>query len=180
MPGILKSRPLSARIIAVFAAVVVPTIGVLGYFFYISQRDALDNSLGQRLVSVAQSAATRFNPIILSSFVPGDEQGRSYTSYRKNLITIRDRTGLSRLYIFDRNGNSLLDTQGNVPLGTPYARLEFQSREIEQALAGEGVASFLFRGRGRGLVQERICPVSRFGRFGCCGGGSGCRSKLPD
>ena len=159
MPGIFKSRPLSARIIAVFAAVVVPTIGVLGYFFYSSQREALDNSLGQRLVSVAQTAATRFNPLILSSFVPGDEQGRSYTSYRRNLITIRDRTGLSRLYIFDRNGNSLLDTRENVPPGTPYARLEFQSHEIEQALAGGGVASFLFRGEDGVWYKSGFAPV---------------------
>ena len=67
MPGTSKSKPLSTKIIAVFAAVVVPTIALLGYFFYSSQREALDNSLGQRLISVAQSAATRFNPLILSS-----------------------------------------------------------------------------------------------------------------
>jgi len=137
---------LRTKLIVSFVAFVVPILAASGFFYYETARRSLDAELGERLVAVAQATATRFNPLIVSSFVPGDEAGQTYRSYRKSLVMIRDRTNLKRLYLFDRNYRSLLDTEEGIPVGTPYARLNFQQAEIQSCLAGKPAASVLFQG----------------------------------
>src|SRR3989304_4180550 len=78
----LKPSRLSTKIILTFVGFVVPLIALSGLFYYETARRSLDSELGLRLVAGARTAATRFNPLIISSFRPGDETGRTYQSYR--------------------------------------------------------------------------------------------------
>ena len=137
---------LRTKLTLAFAAVVVPVIAASGFFFYETARRSLDRELGLRLVAVAESAASRFNPLIISSFRSGDEEGRNHQSYRASLIEIVRRTGVKRLFVFGPDLASLLDSEERVRIGTPYSRLAFQRQEIEACKAGEQAASVLFRG----------------------------------
>ncbi|MEA1996082.1 MAG: HAMP domain-containing sensor histidine kinase [Gemmatimonadota bacterium] len=142
----LSNYTLRTKLIVSYVVFVVPILSGGGFFYYETARRSLDAELGERLVAVAQAAATRFNPLIISSLEPGDEQSRTFQSYRASLLRIRDRTNLKRLYVFDTDYRCLLDTGEGVPIGTPYARLHFQNREIEACKAGNPTASVLFRG----------------------------------
>ncbi|HUU28034.1 MAG TPA: ATP-binding protein [archaeon] len=137
---------LRTKLIVSYVAFVVPILAASGFFYYETARRSLEAELGERLVAVAQATATRFNPLIISSFEPGDEQGLTFQSYRKSLLMIRDRTNLKRLYVFDRGYRCLLDTEDGIPVGTQYARLHFQEREIQACIEGKPSASVLFQG----------------------------------
>jgi len=141
-----RHTSLRTRLTVTFAGFVVPVIAASGFFFYETARRSLDRELGLRLVAVAESAASRFNPAIISSFRDGDQQGRIYQGYRASLAEIARRTGVKRLFVFDSSLASLLDTDEGVRIGTHYARLAYQRQEIEACLAGAQSASVLFRG----------------------------------
>ena len=155
----LAPSRLSTKIILTFVGFVVPLIALSGLFYYETARRSLDSELGLRLVAVARTAATRFNPLIISSFRPGDETGRTYQSYRGSLLEIRDRTGLKRLFVFDAALRSLLDTEDSVPIGTPYSRLSFQREEIYASLRGEAGAGVLFRGEDGAWYKTGFAAV---------------------
>jgi len=157
LPRTVKLR---TRIIVSFVAFVVPMIAVSGLFYYDNARRSLDAALGERLIAVAQATAPRFNPLILTTFEPGDENRRNYLSYRRSLLTIKEQTGLRRLYLFDPQGKCLIDTEEGIPIGTPYARLRYlQSRELEAALAGQTAAGVLFRGEDGAWYKSGFAPI---------------------
>jgi len=158
MKGLSQTR-LRTKLILTYVAFVVPILAVSGFFYYESARRSLDAELGERLVAIAQAAATRFNPLIVSSFQRGDEQGRTYRSYRASLVKIRDRTNLKRLFVFDPGLRSLLDTQEGITIGTEYARLRFQEAEIAACLEGRPTASVLFRGEDGAWYKSGFAPI---------------------
>jgi signal transduction histidine kinase len=154
-----RNSKLRSRIILPFVAFVVPLIALSGLFYYDMARSNLDDALGERLTAVAQATASRFNPLILSTFEPGDENRRNYLSYRRSLLLIKNKTGLKRLYLFDPQGKSLVDTEESIPIGTPYARLHFQSRELEAALTGQASAGVLFQGEDGAWYKSGFAPI---------------------
>jgi signal transduction histidine kinase len=147
------------KLIVIFVMLVVPLLAASGYLFHTSARDSLDRELGHRLVAVAQATATRFNPLILTGFRRGDESGRSYGSYRANLLEIRDRTELERIFVFGRDGLSIMDTEDGVGVGSSYARLSFQHTEVQACLAGEATSSVLFQGEDGHWYKSGFAPV---------------------
>ena len=155
----LSQTRLRTKLILTYVAFVVPILAVSGFFYYESARRSLDAELGERLVGVAQATTTHFNPLIISSFERGDEQGRTYQSYRTSLVQIRERTNLKRLFVFDPELRSLLDTEDGIPIGTPYARLRFQQAEITACLEGKPTASVLFRGEDRAWYKSGFAAI---------------------
>lgn len=141
-----RGHSLRVRLIAAYVAFVAPVVALSGFYYYDTARRGLDRELGKGLCAVAGAAATRFNPLILSSFGPEDRDNRALWSYHSALERIRERAGLDRVFIFDLEFRSLLDTREGVRIGTTYSRLQFQRPEIESALAGSPTASVLFRG----------------------------------
>ncbi|MCE5269989.1 HAMP domain-containing histidine kinase [bacterium] len=137
---------LRTRLIVAYVAFVVPVLALSGLFYYETARRSLDRELGKGLVAVAGAVATRFEPELLASFRPGDEEFRSWQSYRAQLERMRQAAGLRRLLVFDLQFRSLLDTEPGLPIGTPLARLQYQRPEVEATLAGHPSASVLFRG----------------------------------
>ena len=158
MNGLSRTR-LRTRLILAYVAFVVPILAVSGFFYYESARRSLDDELGERLIAVAQATATRFYAPIISSFERGDEQGRTYQSYRASLVQIRERTNLKRLFVFDPELRSLLDTQDAVPIGTAYARLRFQQAEIAACLEGAPASSVLFRGEDGAWYKSGFAAI---------------------
>lgn len=144
--SLFQSFRLRSRLIAAYVAFVVPVLALSGLFYYETARRSLDRELGKGLAAVAGTVATRFDPELLSSFRPGDEEFRSWQSYRIQLEKMRQAAGMRRLFVFDLQRRSLLDTESGFPIGTPYARLEYQRPEVEAALEGHPSASVLFRG----------------------------------
>ncbi|MBW7997413.1 MAG: HAMP domain-containing protein [Candidatus Glassbacteria bacterium] len=154
-----SSTSIRTKLIATFAALVLPLLALSGYLFHTTARESLDRELGHRLVAVAQATVTRFNPTILTGFRRGDQSGRTYGSYRASLLEIRDRTGLERIFVFDPDGRSIMDTRDGVEFGSEYARLSFQRAEMRSCLEGQATASVLFRSEDGRWYKSGFAPV---------------------
>ena len=91
---------------------------------------------------------------------PGDEEDRAYKNYRGKLLAAGEASGASRIYIFDREFQSRLDTAEGVPIGTKYFQAELDRHEILRVF-GEGIAvsSVLFRGSDGVQYKAGYAPV---------------------
>lgn len=154
-----SNTSIRTKLIFTFSALVVPLLALSGYFFHTTARDSLDRELGHRLMAVAQATATRFNPMILTSFRRGDRTGRTYASYRASILEIRDRTELERIFVFTPDGRSIMDTRDGVEFGSRYARLNFQHTEVSRCLEGQAASSVLFQGEDNRWYKSGFAPV---------------------
>ncbi|MEK7398060.1 MAG: hypothetical protein AAB116_14095, partial [Candidatus Poribacteria bacterium] len=111
------------KLVVTFVLFVTIFVGSTGWFFYRSAKNSLDSELGGRLVAIAQAVTTQIDGVFIVQLLPGDEATLTYANYLKKLNSVKEATGVKRLYIFDRNNKSLVDTDDSVPIGTEYIKL---------------------------------------------------------
>lgn len=140
-----------------------------GWWAFSVASDGLEAELGRTLSGIAESIAADYST--------GGTAGRlarltedSHTvrgGLRDRLTAIRDRTGVERIRVLDRDLRSLVDTDEAEPFAR-YFDLERDLFEIEQVLeTGDGTSSVLFYGVtgtaykvGYGLVRDDDGPVA--------------------
>lgn len=150
----LRSQLLLALVVP--AAVVVAVVAARAEAVAAS---ALEAALGQRLVSVAQAAAILVSPRI-TVLGPGDDATRTHRSAVARLLELSEATAVARLLVVRAEDDSvLLDTGGELPVGAPYRRADFDRLEIEQVQAGLGVASVLFEGPSGRPFKSGYAPL---------------------
>ena len=142
-PGILL------KLVVAFA---VPTLLLFAGFAVVAQEAAkreLETELGKRLTAVASAAAKQLrNVAYLSELGPGDEEDIAYLRARRDLQSTAQATGVSRLYLFDRDYRSVADTSDDVPLGSVHFQAELDRAELSRMFDdGEAKASVLFEGK---------------------------------
>jgi signal transduction histidine kinase len=129
-------------------------------FAYLLTRNALDEEVGKRLLSVARIAAAQQRPDLLFTLQPGDEQSRTYTTARARLEAIREASGASRLYLFTKDRRILVGTGDPLPIGTTLAELSRDRPEIERALEGVPTpSSVTFKGSDGQTYKSAYAPV---------------------
>jgi signal transduction histidine kinase len=122
-------------------------------------RRSLEEELGRRLTSVAAAAAAQVADENVALLQPGDEQTRTWRNLKKRLDELKTATGVARIYLFDRAGTSRCDSDGGVPIGERYYRLDADRAELKAAFAGTPTASVLFKGRDGALYKSGYAPV---------------------
>ncbi|MFC1717248.1 ATP-binding protein [Candidatus Poribacteria bacterium] len=143
------------------ALLVLLMLTASGWFFSYTARKALDAEMGQRLIAIAAAAATQFKWEYLRVFQPGSESMRLYQGFQQELQSMRDATGAQRIYIFDLEGKSLVDSQGDVPIGVQYRSLDADQIHIDQAKRGNAAVSTAFHGEGDAFYKSAYVPVRR-------------------
>ncbi|MDQ1327887.1 MAG: hypothetical protein QG641_1171, partial [Candidatus Poribacteria bacterium] len=119
------------KLIVTFVLFVTIFVGSTGWFLYRSAKNSLDNELGGRLVAIAQAVTTQIEGIFVTQLLPGDEITLTYANVLKKLNNVKQATGVKRLYIFDKNNRSLVDTDETIPIGMEYIMLRFDKSELE-------------------------------------------------
>ncbi len=142
-------RPRATILIKLLAAFALPTALLFGLFAYVALQvssDDLDAELGTRMAAVASSAATGVRGKYLTELAPGDEDKRAYLNVRQSLTAVARATGV-RLFVFDRDFTSRVDTDDAVAIGTRYYQAELDRHELARVFdAGAAVASVTFEG----------------------------------
>ena len=141
----------------IIALLVLLMLTASGWFFFYNARNALDAEMGQRLIAIAASAATQIKYV--SFLQPGSEDGRIYKDLLQKLQSTRDATGAQRIYIFDLEGKSLVDSQGDVPIGTQYRALNADQIHIDQAKQGDAAVSTAFHGKDDAFYKSAYVPI---------------------
>src|SRR5262249_11083535 len=144
-------------------ASLVPTLVLLGVFGYFAQdrgRRSLDEELGRRLISIAESATAVVRPAQFLAIGPEDESTQTYMSVRHKLADLRQRTQVARIELVGPEGGIRATTDDGVPIGTPAVDLTTtDSAEMRRALRGEPAASVLFRGYDGLWYKRGYAPI---------------------
>ncbi len=143
-----------------FGLLIFSAIFVCGWYLYGQTKNHLEKELGQRLVDIAQAVATQLDGDIVTQLMPGNETGLTYQNLVSLLNKIKNRTAVSRIYIFDRQHCSLVDTETSVPIGTEYLKLKFDRMELENVWQEKGTSSVLFLGEDGNHYKSGYAPVS--------------------
>lgn len=150
-------------LVKLLAAFTVPTALLFGLFAFIAHevmRQELEAELGTRLTALAASAATQLSGRNLVELEPGDEQHLLYTGARRRLAEVARATGAARMYVFDRQFRSRVDTMPDVPIGSTYYHAELDRHELERVFRrGQPVSSVLFEGQGGRLFKAGYAPI---------------------
>jgi signal transduction histidine kinase len=152
----LSIRP---RLILLFLAQIVIVIFVAGIFLQWHLRNQLETELGKHLETVARMVSLQMESEILANLLPGDEPSRSYRIIHEALQVIQTHTAMKRIFIFDRQRRSLIDTESGTPIGWEYFQLTFDQNEVTRVFNGESVSSVLFAGEDGKLYKSGYAPI---------------------
>jgi signal transduction histidine kinase len=132
-----------------FVALVVPAVLVVALTAALADvvaRRALEEALGERLVSIAQSGATLVGAQVLL-LERGEDDFRSKKNALSKLNALREATGVERILIVRLEGaQAIVDTTDELKIGDEYTRARFDATELEAIARGSGIASVLFEG----------------------------------
>jgi len=152
------------KLVVTFVLFVTIFIGATGWFLYRTTKDSLDNELGGKLVAIAQSATTQIDGMFVTQLSPGSEDTRTYANLLNKLKKVKEATKVKRVYIFDRENRSLVDTDSGVPIGTEYIRLKFNKSELESLWKNDSVHTVLFKGDDEIYYKSGYAPISTNGQ----------------
>lgn len=146
------------KLIITFVLFVTIFIGTIGWFLYRTAKNSLDDELGGKLIAVAQAVTTQIDARFLMQLHPGDETTLTYANILNKLNRVKEATKVKRLYIFDRNNKSLVDTD-NIKIGTEYIKLRFDKSELERLWNGNSVHTVLFKGDDGVYYKSGYAPI---------------------
>ncbi|MEW5803926.1 MAG: ATP-binding protein [bacterium] len=150
---------ISNKLAMTFGLLIFSAILVCGWYFYRHTEYYLDRELSRRLVDIAQTIALHLDGDIVMQLAPGNESGLTYRSLVSRLNQIKEKIAIKRVYIFDKNNRSLVDTQPAVPIGTEYLKLKFDRLELESVWQKKGMASVLFLGGDGNYYKSGYAPI---------------------
>jgi signal transduction histidine kinase len=151
--------PILAKLLVTFT---LPTMALFSLFAAVAHEVArrdLEAELGIRLSALAQTAALEIRGKYLTELGPGGEEDRAYLRARRVLESVREATGVARLYVFDRGFASRVDT-ADTPIGATHFQAELHRHELGRVFErGEAVSSVLFEGTDGKLYKAGYAPV---------------------
>ncbi len=158
-----KHSPRKTLLLKLVVALVLPTVGVFSLFAFFAhelQREELEAELGRRLRSVASAASTQLRGKYLEGLVEGDEaENLYYEGGMRRLAQMQQATDVERLYVFDREFRTRLDT-GGAPIGATQFQAEIDRRELGSVFdSAASVSSLLFDGTGGRSYKAGYAPV---------------------
>jgi signal transduction histidine kinase len=151
------------RLILTFGLFALAVFGVGGFLVYERMRQAVEQELGEKLLTVGTLVAAEITEdqrrLLVAS---GGVQTRTSLSVSRELSHALQTAGLYKLFIFDDLGRSLADADGREP-GAPYPELEFEREALAGVFAGEPVVSHLFTSRDGRIHKAAYLPLPAHG-----------------
>jgi len=147
------------KLVVTFVLFVTIFVGATGWFLYTTTKSSLDSELGGKLVAIAQSATTQISEMSVMQLSPGAEDTRNYANLLNKLKRVKEATDVKRVYVFDRENRSLVDTETDIPIGMKYSKLKFEKSELESLWKGDSVHTVLFEGDDEIYYKSGYAPI---------------------
>ena len=154
LPEKIAMRPqprarIGPKLILSFVLLVMAVVGTSGWVLYRLTQRSLEWQMRDHLGAVSQLLSTGLSGDVLKRLRPGDESFSLHQRLTDKLRHSKEVIGAARIYVFDREGRSLLDTELQTeegwPIGQEIPHLKIRDRlEVEKALNGEPTYSVLF------------------------------------
>jgi signal transduction histidine kinase len=133
------------KLILSFVLLVMIVVGLSGWVLHEMTRQSLERQMRDHLVAVARLLSAGLYGDVLKRLQPGDERLTLHRRLTASLEHSREEVGAARIYVFDRAGRTLLDTEEGWPIGREIPHLKIRDRlEVAKVLGGESACSVLF------------------------------------
>ena len=133
------------RLVISFVLLAMLVVGGSGWVLYERSLDSLERQMGNHLVSEVELIASGISGDVVVGLRPGYEAYRFYRNSTNRLRRAQEMVGARRIYVFDSEGRSLLDTEAGIAIGREYPRLKYRDRmEVEKLRGGEATHTPLF------------------------------------
>ena len=152
------------RLVLSFVALAMLVVGGSGWVLYERALNSLEEQMSSHLLAEARLLANGLADVdVLVRLRPGFERFDLYRSYTARIRQAKDLVGARRIFVFDRDCKSLLDTEPGSSIGRLFPELKIRDRmEIEQVWQGkEAHTVTLHRPRDRRRLHDRIRPYVR-------------------
>lgn len=138
------SHKLQYRIVLFSMTLIVIILVISGWSLHWVIRQSLEREMGEKLMSVANAASTYFNEEEIRFLLDGPGP-RLQSRLRNQLNRLKQATQSKRIYFFNEQRKSLLDTDPGIEGGDNYFHLRFHQKEISSLKNGESSHSVLFQ-----------------------------------
>jgi hypothetical protein len=147
------------RLLLLFIFQIVLVLLYAGFYLQWHLRNVLEKEVSEKLQAIAVTIASQMETDLVFQLEPGDENTRNYTNLRSTLLQLQSATGMKRLFIFDKNLNSLVDTENNIQIGTKLLHLKADKVELLRVFAGQTTSSVLFNGADGQPYKTAYAPL---------------------
>lgn len=154
------------KLIGVFLAPTLLIVLVYGLLAYFAARQGLEDELGKRLVAVGQTLSADMSESIEAAQIARLEPSkqRVLDRLREKLRQTREQTEVRRVFLFDREMTSLVDTRGDVGFGQQLYEVEADRVEVGRTFeTGEPTTSVLFRDEQGTFYKTGYAPITQDG-----------------
>jgi signal transduction histidine kinase len=158
----------SSLLIRLLVSYLLPTLALFALFGWLAHREAarrLEESLGRRLIGIAQAGAAQLRAASVLFLSPGDDESRTARRLRKRLRELKKRTRVARIFVLDRKLRSRVDTRDGVRIGDRHYQAEADGDELRRLFRWGGEASsVLFAGAGGRFYKTGYAPLRDDGK----------------
>ena len=143
--GHKPSGRIGRRLVLSFVGLAMVVVGGSGWVLYERALDSLERQMGGHLVAEAELIATGIDSATVTRLHPGFENYHFHKNLTNRLRRYQEMVGARRVYVFDRNCRSLVDTEGGIRIGREYPWLKYRDRmEVDKVWQGESLRTVLF------------------------------------
>jgi signal transduction histidine kinase len=148
------------KLVLSFVALVMLVVGGSGWVLYQQAVDSLEQQMSHHLEAEARLLANGQSGDVLIALRQGFEQFPLYRRLTDRLRRSQQMVGAKRIYVFDRNCRSLLDTKPRIPIGREYPHLKYRDRmELEDLWQGRSTHSTRFSDEGGVDFMTGYAPI---------------------
>jgi len=158
-PALFKGR-LRNRLLVPYFLLITIAFSVAAVVYLKTSHAALDDAMATRLVSLARVVAGEMKASYLTRLEPGDERTRLYRLLLGQLVNLKTNAGLDDVFIIDRQGRVLIDSDEEIPIGREYLFLKLDAVELSRVWQGESMASILYSSDDGHLYKSGYAPIS--------------------
>jgi len=153
------------RLILLFIISIIFIFFVAGYYLLWEIRGTLDEALGKNLEAMAKVIAMEIDPNFIAYLQPGDEGSRTYQNFIGVFKRFQNATDVSRIYLFGKYLQSIVDSDTLVSIGQNYVHLKFNQKEVAAVFSGLTASSILFEGVDGNLYKTGFAPIKSNGEI---------------
>ncbi len=157
---------LGRRLVFSFVTLALVGLGGSGWILYRQALDSLEDQLASHLKVEAQMIATELSRSSVTSLRQGYEGTFLHQLLQQHMRDAQEALGARRIYVFDRNGRSLLDTEEGKRIGREIHLLTFHKPQVEAMWGGEPANTPRFTDEDTGdHYMTGYAPIYRAGRI---------------
>jgi signal transduction histidine kinase len=131
-----------------FLVFILLVLNAAGWFYYRTFRANWETELNRSLTAVASTAAARVTATELRDLLDNGRFGFAYATLRHQWLRTRASTPwIQNIFLFDKDGQTLVDLEADPPLAQKHPALVLDPRAPEIAFLGRPTASALYKTR---------------------------------